>query len=258
MSEQNIFIPLLRHEFAFRRRQRYSRGAPVSKKWWLIYIAIFLLLLLIFTTWSAMNDAFQLQGIWYMTFALLYIIVIFGFRAVNREWHGNTAGWWLTLPYPRIKLIYAKFVAAWLKVLLLFASSFLLIVLFAAYITLIESQLNGADLMNFVMSGVGWYLLLLVFSPFAVSVSILTSTMSHTELRPFLPICFFIYYLITYFIFWAMGLNGAGLYNQFAGIGDVVLFPYPLVIFYPMFAGWIICYLLIHWSAYLLEKKLTM
>lgn len=258
MSKQNVFIPLLRHEFSFRRRRCRSGGSRISKTWWLIYIAIFLMLFVIFTTWAALHNSFQIEGIWFITFALPFMIFFFGFAKVMGEWGSHTAGWWLALPYPRKTLIGAKFAAAWLRMLLVLAASYLLIILFAAYITLIESRYGGSDLTAFIVSGSGWYLLLVAFSPLAVALGILTSTLRHTELRPLMPLCFLVYYLSGYAIFWAMGLDGAGIYNQFSGDSPVQLFPYSLIIFYPMVVGWIVSYLLIRWSAYLLEKKLTM
>lgn len=255
MKGNNIFIPLFKHEFSLWRRRKSCR--PVSKVWSFVYIAVFLFLLIGYTTWTALNGSFKLQGTWFITFALPYFIFFFGYGSIKREWENNTSGWWLTLPYPRKQLSQAKFAASWSKVFLLFAASYVLIVLFAAYITLIEGQYGMSDLVNFVMTGFGWYLLMIAFSPFAVALGILTATFKYTGLRPLIPICFVVYYILVDGIFAQLGSHSS-FFDQFLGKGHVAWLPFSPSFFYPMLGGWVVSYLFIRWSARLLEKKLTL
>ncbi|HET7577966.1 MAG TPA: ABC transporter permease [Bacillales bacterium] len=257
MNEKKIFMPLFKHEFSLWHSHRIA-GGRLSKGWWVVYIAVFLMLFFGFTTWAALNGAIQLSGTWYITFALPFMLFFFGYRAVMREFKSNTAGWWLTLPYSRTQLILAKFTSGWLKAVLLIAATYFVIVLFGSFVTLIQARYGLSDLLNFMITGLNWYFIIFAFSPFAVSLGVFTATLRYTALKPLIPVGFLIYYLTGDLLFIVLGFSGDEIYRQFSGEIPAEWFPYAPAVFLPFIAGWIVSYLLIRGSSYLFSKKVTM
>jgi ABC-2 type transport system permease protein len=80
--------------------------------------------------------------------------------------------------------------------------------------------------------------------------------MKYTYARPLVPFGFLLYYVIIELVIFGGGMSGH-MFDQFAGVGPMQWIPYnPLVLCY-LAVGWVIGYLLIRLSAYLLEKKLA-
>lgn len=250
MDAQSVFMSLVKHELKWRGNIKKSRRR-ITKGWRLTYVAFFLLLVVIFTTYSTLNGHLHLDGTWYFTWGLPFMIFGVAIKRVRREWENETLGWWLTLPYSRSTLTASKFVASLLISLLYCLIIYSLVTLFGLYILLLSGNLMGHSFVLFILPGLKWFLLLIALSPFAASFGTFMGVLSHTKARPALP--------LIWVLFWAMfpiiGMRGYD-FNHF---GDQMAgMPYTWLIIIPILISWLFAYLLIRVAAYLLDKHLTL
>jgi ABC-2 type transport system permease protein len=250
MGSQNVFISLIKHELKRRGNIKKNRR-KLSRGWRLTYAAFFLLLALVFTTYGALNGHIHLEGTWYFTWGLPFMIFGISINRVNREWQNETIGWWLSLPYSRGTLITTKFVASLLMSLMFCFAIYFLVTLFGLYMMLLNGNFIGNLTGIFLLPGLKWFLLLIALSPFAASFGTFMGTLSHTKARPAM--------VLLWILFWAMfpivGMSGQnfGFFNE-RNIG----FPFTELIFLPILFSWILAYILVRLSAYLLDRHLTL
>jgi ABC-2 type transport system permease protein len=250
MTSQNVFIPLVKHELKWRRNMRKNRRR-MPRGWRLTYAAFFLILVLGFTTYGSLNGNIHLEGTWYFTWGLPFMIFGISINRVNREWQNETIGWWLSLPYSRSKLITTKFVASLLMSLLMCIVIFILVTLFGLYVMLLNGNPIGSSEGLFLLSGLKWFLLLIAVSPFAASFGTFMGTLAHTKARPALPLLWVFFWVM----FPIMGMSGINfdIFNE-RSIG----FPFTEFIILPILISWILAYILVRLSAYLLDRHLTL
>ncbi|WKB35691.1 ABC transporter permease subunit [Terrilactibacillus sp. S3-3] len=138
-TENNPFIPLVKHEF--KRRRDAKRHRMMNKQWRRFYLFFLFIAALIVTTFFSLSYRIHLTAIWNFDWVIPWIIFVLSVGVVKREWANETVGWWLSLPYSRRLLIIAKFWAMVGRGILIAVSAYLLIAIFGGYATLV-SRLN--------------------------------------------------------------------------------------------------------------------
>ncbi|MDB5085626.1 MAG: hypothetical protein JWN30_2512 [Bacilli bacterium] len=260
MNSSSIFWALVRHEWKLKGSWRRQNRSPVTKWWWIIYLSLVIIAALSTATYYAIHETLHLQNLWYTTLGFPYMLFFVGFGILKREWENDTHGWWLTLPYPRHWLIGAKWVAAWLRMLLVVTGLYVLGALYATVIALCLSHYTFADVSSFLLSGLNWFLLIVGFSPFLLAIGLLTAESQFTALRPISPILWVLFMGGGGLMYSNTGawLRGSGMSQQFTDNQPIIFLPFTWQVLAFMGASWLIAYGIIRTCAYVLDKKLSL
>ncbi|MEF3307115.1 ABC transporter permease [Paenibacillus sp. GYB003] len=252
------FWALVRHELKQKGSWRKAARTPFPKFWRIVYVAVVLAAALGITTYFAIVDTKQLDRLWFATFGLPYFIFFFGFGHFRREWENDTYGWWLTLPYPRLWLVGAKWAAGMARVLLVWAGVLVFAALYASIIALALETYTFADVGAFMATGLRWLAALLGFSPLIMALGLFTATAQYTAIRPITPILWVVFMGGggTLFSMSTAWLNIAGMDDRTGGETARSLLSQPWQIAVMMAFGALLAYLVVRLSAYLLERKL--
>jgi len=256
----HIFWQLVRHEWRWVGNRSKAARRRIPKKWWICYIITMAIAAFAVIFYASMKDDFGLTNIWFFSLGLPYIIFFSGYGHVKREWDNNTNGWWLTLPYPRFQLVAAKFLGALLQAIAILVAVFILALLYASTIAVFQAGFSARDVLEFIKAGVGWYELLLGLSPFIISLGLFTGTVKYTMLRPIFPILWFVIMVLGSFFYWGFNAISSkkGLYAVLSGQIHAVWFPYGASSIAIILVGWLIGFGILRYTAYLLEKKLSL
>jgi ABC-2 type transport system permease protein len=242
------------------RKERDYRDIP--RKQWVILFPLMILAWIIFTTYAALHGHYNMENAWFYMLGLPWMMFPFGGGAIKKEWRNKTEGWWLSLPYSRFQLIGAKFVAAWLKVLIVLVGTYLLAFLYALYMAFIVGHFHFhfQPVTVFMLKGTAWYSLLFSLSPVFVSLGTLRGVIRYTSLRSTYVVLMGIIILASFLFYYVIGtFNGKGnLYVQFSGFGTPDLSPFFHVALVLILIGILFTYFILRWSAFLLERKLDL
>jgi len=178
----------------FLTKDELTRKNPFksTKKWWLVYGFICVLLLIAILTFLNANVNLRPEGFMYATFALPYLSFMMSFILVKREWKNGTIGWWLALPYSRSTLLAAKFTAGIIRTLVVLLIAWTGIQAIYLY-TLLFQDLTLQDWFQFVQLSAEWFLLLLIYTPFMSAFGVLTAIITFSRLKPVVPLLWVIY-----------------------------------------------------------------
>ncbi|THF75121.1 ABC transporter permease [Cohnella fermenti] len=181
MMERDQFAYLVRHELKLETR-RLARGG-----WFWIYAAVIAVVILAALAIWGGEDALKPDYLLFACFAFPYFFCMLAYRMIKREWSDGTVGWWLSLPYSRLRLLSAKLVAS-------FAQSMAISVLFFAAVAVLElyyAAVNGVGFAAFgrLLEQEGEYLLLLiVYSPMLLALGLLLGLLHKSSLKPLMPL----------------------------------------------------------------------
>ncbi|WP_274648714.1 ABC transporter permease [Paenibacillus humicola] len=253
------FKSLVRHEAAWKSTWRKRENVVVTEKWRFIYAALLLLAGLCAATYFAFRSQLNMNVIWFATMGIPYVTAFFGVGIVRREIENNTHGWWLTLPYPRLTLIGAKWAAAILQALAVFAALFAAGFLYTSAIAIALPSYTFADVANFMTVGFNWLGLIAGFSPFAIALGLLSSSLQITMWRPLAPIVWTVLFLACSTYYWGFNafFPAQNIFTQFTA-ERVVFFPFPWTVPVCMAASWVAGYLIVRLTALLLDTKLDL
>ncbi|MFD2371595.1 ABC transporter permease subunit [Brevibacillus sp. GCM10020057] len=249
----HTFWALVRHEFTCKGNRRKLSRSQSTIQWRAIYLTILALFGAGTAVYYAVHGQLPLQKLWLVAIGFPYILLALAVAMLKREWDNETHGWWLTLPYSRMALVGAKFVAAWLRVAAVCAGAFVLILLFAGMIALLLAPYTSADVLSTLLTGLNVILIVIGYGPLILSFGLMLATMSYTTLRPFTPLLW-----IGVMICLSMFYNGIHVLFPQSFPGQLhLLFPYSWAVWAGMGISWIAAYLLIRFSAWMLDRKLT-
>lgn len=254
MTSNETFWALVRHEFKLKGSWRKQNRSPIAKWWWIGYVSLLLVGAIAVTAYFAINSSLKLEYLWFATLGLPYILFFLGFGSLKREWENDTYGWWLTLPYPRVWLVGAKWLACLMRTLLIVIGILALGTLYATIIAVLAPSYSLADVGSFILLGGGWLLTMIGFSPLLTILGMLTAGASYTALRPITP------------VLWVLFMGGGGMIyadvpGDFGAPSAYQAATAPTMswnMLAAMVAGWFVAYLVIRLVAYLLEKKLRL
>ncbi|WP_040951671.1 ABC transporter permease [Gorillibacterium massiliense] len=256
MIASPIFWKLVLHELRAKGNWRKQKRVPVHKGWWYAYflfvVAVIVGVVTYFAIQKKINQEDTLNFIFGVSFSLPYMVFVFGNRSIGKEWDNDTNGWWLTLPYPRIWLISAKFVT----LLIQLVGVVLVIMAFAIlYGTLIAQMLYGmsfSDLMNTMQAGLKWMVMLVGFSPLILAVSLFTANARYSSLRPATAMLWVISMTSISFLYQGSASN------IFTDKQSAFVYTLNWNMLLYMAISWVAAYLINRASAYVLEKKVSL
>jgi ABC-2 type transport system permease protein len=251
-----VFWKLLRHEVRLKGSWRRQSRPHLSGRWLSLYFLLLLFGVLGTMGYYAFHQQLQLQNLWFIWFGIPYMLVAFGASILKREWDNDTFGWWLTLPYPRLWLVSAKWIAAWLRVMAVLAGIFVLLSIYALILSLSLSPYMLAEVGDFMLTGLYWFFLITGFSPFILAVSLLIGSVQFCSLRPLSPILWAGFAILISYAYGGLrdifpDGTRTNLVRQAAGS------PFTWEVLTVMAVSWIAAYLIIRLVAYLLEHKLN-
>ncbi|MGD0152857.1 MAG: hypothetical protein ABSC17_03700 [Thermacetogeniaceae bacterium] len=170
------------------RQLKKSNGLRTAS-WWKIYIAFFCLLAMGSLCFSIYHGTIGPMVL--LIFIPFLIFAAFGpsIGLVGREWSGQTVSWWLTLPYPRAELLFAKLVGMFIHWLKIAAGSVVVLAVFAAVGMLLNPVVWTTGALGIAAAvAVKLYILTIAATPLAITMGMLISVTRHSRLRPLMPI----------------------------------------------------------------------
>ncbi|CAG7651512.1 hypothetical protein PAESOLCIP111_06331 [Paenibacillus solanacearum] len=255
MKAPGTFGALVLHELKIKGSWR-KQNRPAAAKWlWPAFVVLFAMCTV---TYYAFQHALRLESLWFATFGFPYMVFFIGYGLMKREWDNDTYGWWLTMPYPRLWLIGAKWVGGLLRMLLIWVTVYIVFSIYTVLIALMVEPYTFADVSSFMLSGLNWFVLTTGFSPIIMALGLLTGELQYTVYRYIVP------------VFWIVFMGGGGLLwsslsvmpsirnvtEQLIGDQAAVLFPFAWGVPAGMIVSWLAAYGIIRLAAYLLERKL--
>ena len=250
-----MFLSLVHHEWKLKgswRKLDRSQGFGYGRT---IYMALLALVAVGVATYSAIHGQLKLHQLWGIAIGFPYILVVMGVLMMRREWENGTFGWWLTLPYSRLSLVGAKFFAAWLRTVAVSCCVYVLISLFAGIIALLVKGYSSEDVWLTMLTGLPLLAIVIGFSPFILSLSLLLATIHYTTLRPLSPILWVVIIggLSTFYNGFQTFIPSYHVAHRLFSDQSGLLIPN----LWAMLISWIVAYLFIRIAAYLLERKLS-
>ncbi|MGD8191658.1 ABC-2 transporter permease [Brevibacillus ginsengisoli] len=260
MSSSHTFWALVRHEFTLKGSWRKQGRSRVTKSWWTIYLALFAIFGVGIVTYFANHHHLELYHLWVVTTGFPYVLIVTGVSMMKREWENETYGWWLTLPYPRVWLVSSKWIALFLRVVVGASLLFALISLYTVFIILVLPQYAWTDVEASVLTGLNLLILVIGFSPFLTSISMLMGSAAYTSLRPLIPLLWLVF--MSGIGFFYSGINTSLLNNLFIKTGaaedPVISSPFTWEVLVSMVISWVAAFLVIRLCAYLLDRKISL
>ncbi|MGP0577940.1 ABC-2 transporter permease [Paenibacillus peoriae] len=254
MNSSGLFKDLIRHEFRNKGSWRKQGRNRLPRSWRLVYFSLFLIAAFAISLYFALHNQLELTRLWYVTLGLPYMIIFMGVGSLRREWENDTYGWWLTLPYPRIWLISAKWIAAILQTMVVILLLFVVGSLYALFISSTIQPYTFADAASFIVTGLNWFVMIIAFTPLVIALGLLTASTKYSTLRPLNPILWILLMGGGSVFYWS---GDQGLYEQFDHAQTGQWFPFTWHFPIAVLMSWVTAYALIRLSAYLLEKKLS-
>ncbi|GGE56871.1 hypothetical protein GCM10011391_39730 [Pullulanibacillus camelliae] len=259
--EASLFWKLVRHEMNLTGDRSKEKKRQFKRGWKIGYALVMLLLFFIGTTLLIKTTDFRLSNTWYFTFGLPYMVFFIGFGHAKREWSNDTLGWWLSLPYSRLALIGAKYVANLIQCLMILAAILVVGFIYVVYIAAITSSFNWPMIGQFMILGCNWMLLIALACPILIGLGQFLAISQYTNLRVITPILWFCFMGLGSMVYWSGGFfesKGNNIYIQFSGDQSVTFFPFSTIFIGFIILGWVLIYFVIRLTAYLIDRKLSL
>lgn len=249
MTTQNHFFALVKQDMKLRKQRRLES----SKQWGWFYGAVILIGIIAITTAEAKAGHIQLDThIWLFSFALPFTAFGNSIGLTKREWKNNTCGWWLSLPFSRQRLVTSKFVAALIRSVLIFAILYCVVSILAMYTMVLTHSFDASVAANFLLAGLKWEALFVLICPFTSACGILYAILGESRLRPAIPL----FWLIWAGLWW-LSFSRFGHYMALKAMGSAGGLHMMVPIACLMVVSWIVSFLFIQLSAYVLDKQLN-
>ncbi len=250
------FIHLLKHEFRWGRNDK----ADNSGNWWIAYVAAVAVAGFVLYTWAVVEGKFKPQYLWNFVLGLPFAIFMLGFNMILREWKNGTNGWWLSLPYPRLSLLLAKYAAVILQSFILITAALAGCMLFSVYASVLKAETFGQEFLFRLFQGeLVWYGLILIYSPFMAAFGLLTGTVTQSRWRPLAPLMWLGFGISGNALWWIAWFGGwMESLSELDQSGEAMAFSlqFPFVfLLAPLVA--LSCLLLL-WSGRILDKDLNL
>ncbi len=247
MATSQVFWSLVKQDVKGRR----TRNRRFPKAWRITYLVIIILAIIGYTTYSALQKNVDFSAIWLFSLGMPFVVFGISLSIVAREWRNNTAAWWLSLPYSRIKLMTAKWIASMLRGVLFDIAVFLVVALLSLYSMALQGDLTHPFLLPFFSQGIRWFLFVIAITPFVSSLGILFAIITRSKARPVIPLLWVLFILLWNVVY---GHNSRWLTINSHQTTITLSSAHFLI----MVASWVIAYVLIHVCSYLLDHQLAM
>lgn len=246
MDNQHLFLKLVKQDI--KRRSRRKRHIP--RQWWLAYLAFVFLIAIVAATFKVLHGGVSISYIWYFTFALPFAVFGVSTGITAHEWKNGTSGWWLSLPFSRLKLIASKFCAGFARGIMIFIVVYVAIAFFGLYMMLLGGNFHPGLYLRFLKQGLEWFLLLLSISPFMAALGVLFGILNQSRAKPIIPLFWSFWGVMWWLVFSNFGSHlaiHAGSHLSLTG-----------TVYDSIAASWIAAYFMVRLSAYLLDRQLAL
>ncbi|WP_025717866.1 ABC-2 transporter permease [Paenibacillus sp. 1-18] len=257
MNSSGLFKELIRHELQNKGSWRKQSRSRLPRSWRLVYFSLFLIAAFVISLYFVLHNQLELTRLWYVTLGLPYMIIFMGVGSLRSEWDNDTYGWWLTLPYPRMWLISAKWIAAILQAVAVILFLFVVGSLYALFISSTIQPYTFADAASFIIAGLNWFVMIIAFTPFVIALGLLTVSTKYSTLRPISPILWILLMGGGSVFYWSNDQWLQWIHGQFDHVKTEQWFPFTWHFPVAVLISWVAAYALIRLNAYLLEKKLS-
>ncbi|GMA62315.1 ABC transporter permease [Alicyclobacillus fastidiosus] len=249
MSSRGEFWALVKHDL----KGQKNRKVQLSRQWRLAYAVGVALVIVIVTTYAAVQTHIDLMDVWLFSFVLAFMTFGVATRMMMNEWKNGTSGWWLTLPVSRTHLVGAKFVASFIRNVGNIAIVYVCVGLLGLYTMLLQDQWSSHLVTAYLLNGLKWDALLVLVSPILIACGILFGALRESRLKPAIPLLW-----VVYGLFWWMLSSHHGHYLHIDQSTADHAFSAPASICVPIFASWVLAYGVIRFSSYLLDRQLAL
>lgn len=199
------FLTLVRNDLYFHNKFTHKKLV-----WFRIYFGVAVILAFFQYTMFLRNTNVEelqpIKGLWVL---LIFYFFILSIRLIIKEWEKNTAGWWLSLPYPRIVLLGAKLTAACLRCfrsIVIF--SFISVLMYFEALFIRPDLLATADvkinLISHTLRIIGFIGLL---TPITILFGMITGLMHQSKWKPAAPFFWIFFPAVSLAFLKAFGIN---------------------------------------------------
>lgn len=249
MTTQSVFWALVKHDLRRRRRRNVAR----SKTWTVLYGVVIAALVVIIATYISLSEQqVKLNDAWVFTYVLPFMSFGVTIGLMVHEWKDGTAGWWLSLPMSRLRLVTSKFIAALIRIILIIAAVYCAIGLLIVYTMVLEGQFNAHTVGQLLFTGLKWDALLLCVCPFIAALGVLIGVLTESRAKPIMPLIWIVF-----------GCSGWLLSSFHGGVIHIqqthglATFSLASILYYLIAASWILAYLMIRLTSYVLERHMA-
>jgi ABC-2 type transport system permease protein len=252
MGSDSVFWSLVRQNIHGGKR----REPWLQKPWRAVYFTTLFLIFVAASTYAGLTvtSSLDLDFVWFFTFGLPFAAFGNAIAQIVHEWKNGTVGWWLSLPYSRLQLIMAKFVATLIRTIIFFACFYAVISILGVYTIALHGPFSLGIAARFLVSGLKWFGLLLCVCPFAAAFGIFFGVLRESRAKPLLPL----FWAAVGLLWWLLTVRGSALLKFKLVNGHWVFFHYSSMMLYPFAASLVIAYVLLYFAAYLLNRQLAL
>ncbi|MFD1676971.1 ABC transporter permease subunit [Alicyclobacillus fodiniaquatilis] len=249
MTTQSVFWALVKHDLRRRKRRNVAR----SKTWVVLYGTVIAALVVIVATYVSLSgQRVDLTDAWVFTYVLPFMSFGLTIGLLVHEWKDGTAGWWLSLPMSRLRLVTSKFVAALIRMILLVAAVYCATGLLILYTMVLEGNFNAHTAGQFLLTGLKYDGLFLCVCPFIAAFGVLIGVLTESRAKPIMPLIWLVFGCSWWLIF---SWHGGTVHIQHThGLAGFSLAP---IFYYLIVASWIVAYLMIRLTSYVLERQMA-
>ena len=248
----------MRGSFAYLVKQdalRWKRSGT-TKTWFWTYVALIAIAVVgIITVWS-LKGRFDPLVLLFCTFGFPYMTFMFAYTMLHREWKNGTYGWWLTLPYPRLWLVAAKYLSALLQVLLFYAVCYVVTLLLTLYGKGLDGSLQPDRFFGFAKMTSLWYGLLIAYAPFMLAFGLLSGTVAQSRWKPLMPIMWLGFAVSGNMVLWLSKFWDDRVWNR-SDWGAFVTYKWPVWLSVALPSTLLVAILFVLMSAKIVERHLT-
>ncbi|MCL6445910.1 MAG: hypothetical protein K6T83_21115 [Alicyclobacillus sp.] len=200
---------------------------------------------------------FDPRFVWFATFGLPFLCFGLGIGWTVNEWRSGTAGWWLTLPVSRGRLVASKYAATLLRTLVIYARVFLGISIFGLYTLAAGGHLTAKSEASFLGTGIGAYTLLLAVSPLPVAFGVFYGILTQSRLKPAIPLV----WLAVGLMWWLLSTRGISVRSANAAHPDSLINVWTLwseSLVWSIAGMWLLSCVLLYVATILLDRYLAL
>jgi ABC-2 type transport system permease protein len=245
-----VFLTLVKNDLGIAKNRKNT-----NPFWRRVYLYSGLVLGLALYTALLFNTEIKPNLIFFVPIFLLFSCFAVAMGLIKKEWQGNTAGWWLSLPYSRQVLLGAKFTAGFIRLLRNgFIALVISIILWLEGMILRPDIWSGYSMVETFIETCKAYVQMIFISPLLMAFGILIVVLNHSRLKPVSPIFIILFAGLMSFLFSTffkiIFSTGSGIVRNFAIPGFSTGITYVIGIV----SALIMAYSIFMLSAFILEK----
>lgn len=249
MTTQGTFWSLVKHDMKRRKR----RNVQYTKGWRLVYMLVIALVILVATTYASMYGRLEFTYIWFFSFSLPFVSFGLSVSKMVREWKNSTVGWWLALPVSRQRLVASKFIASSIRGILVFLAMFVCVAVLSLYAMILQGTFTSATAGEFLLGGAEWYGLIVCVCPFVSAFGVFYGALSESRAKPVIPLV-----ALVFGCSWWLVFSRDTVFFNTNDLGHAGIFTWSPLLWLVIVGSWVLSYVILRISAYLLERQLIL